>query len=236
MAPKANTSRKNVRHGAKTVPMEVDPVIPDSNESSGDKNDNSQRGKRVCEMATGDVEDLPIAVKKPKRSAANKEVLPIDPEPNTCCTGRTMAVSAVAEKRKRWTQEEITAAKAEADKNKQRLNELTQEADKRLDMQLAQMDVDEDNRRKAEAARTIRRFSDLENRASDSEGEEFVGFEDVSSSSDEECNNEDAEDSLEEVCPQSTLLAPRTDQSLAHRKHTRSSRQRWQPSERSCLW
>ena len=81
-------------------------------------------------MATGDVEDLPTAVKKPKRTAANREVLPVNPEPNTHRTGRMMAVPAVAEKRKRRTREEIAAAKAEADKNKQRLNELTQEADK----------------------------------------------------------------------------------------------------------
>ena len=112
------------------MPMDVDPVIPESNESSGNKNDNSQRGKQVREMATGDVEDLPIAVKKLKRTAPNKEVLPINPEPNTHRTGRTTAVPAVAEKRKRRTREEIAAAKAEADKNKQRLNELTQEADK----------------------------------------------------------------------------------------------------------
>ena len=85
------------------MPMDIDPVIPESNESSGDKNNNSQRGKRVCEMATGDVEDLPTAVKKPKRTAANKEVLPVDPEPNTRRTGRTTAVPAVAEKRKRRT-------------------------------------------------------------------------------------------------------------------------------------
>ena len=191
--------------------MDIDPVIPESIGNSGDKTDNPRRGKRTREVATGNVEEPPAAVKRPKRTPANKEVAPVNPEPNMRRNGRIQAVPAVVEKRKRRTREEIAAAKAEADKNKQRLNELTEEADKRLDMQRVQMDVDEDNQRKEEAARTIHRFSDLENRASDSEGEEFVGFEEVSSSSDEACNNENAEDSLEEVCPWSTLLARCTD-------------------------
>jgi len=87
-----------------------------------------------------------------------------------------------------------------------------------------------------EAEGTIPWFSDIENRMSDPNGKEFVGYEAVSSSSDDDHCGEEAEDSLEEVHSQSSLFIPPLTMgwySLMHRTHTKNSRQKWQPSKRS---
>ena len=108
-------------------------------------------------------------------------------------------------KKKRHTWQEITAAKEEAErakeeaeKDKVRLSKLAQEADKRL----LQMDVDDENTSVEQAKKAIRRLSDLENEDSCSGGEEFVGYNAGSLSSDEESGSgEGPEDSLEKVSP-----------------------------------
>lgn len=220
--------------------MEVDPVMPESTEKSEGRKANQPRGKRAREASEIEAGDQPAAVKKQKRATAAKpskdETAPDEREPDprrsTRLSRPTKAPGpAAAEKKKRRSREEVAAAKAEADKNKQRLNALTDETDKRL----MQMDIDDNNRREQEVERTILRFSDVENAASES-GEEFVGFNAVSATSDEEFCDE-AEDSLEEVCPCfSSFMPTMTDQcSLAHRRHTRNSRRRWQPSKQSYL-
>jgi len=90
--------------------------------------------------------DQPAAVMKQKRPAAAKpnkkgETAPEPkPEPNLHHSSHAAKAPVVAEK-KRWSREEVAAAKAEADKNKQRLNVLTDETDK----QLMRMDIDDDN-------------------------------------------------------------------------------------------
>ena len=69
------------------------------------------------------------------------------------------------------------------------------------------MDVDDENMKVEQAERAIRRFSDLENEDSGSGGEEFIGYDAVSLSSDEESGSgEGLEDSLEKVCPMSYFL------------------------------
>jgi len=98
------------------------------------------------------------------------------------------------------------------------------------------MDINEDNQRCEEAEGTILQFSDIENGMSDSKGEEFVGYEAVSSLSDDDRCDEEAEDSLEEVHSQSSLFIPPLTMSwysLMHRRCTKNSRQKWQPSKRS---
>ena len=158
--------------------------------------------------------DQPAAVKKQKRPVAAKpnkkgETAPEpEPEPNLRRSSRAAkapiaAKAPVVAEKKRWSREEVAAAKAEANKNKQRLNVLTDETDKRL----MRMDIDDNNRKEQEVERTILRLSDIENGASDS-GEEFVGFNAVSATSDKDSCDEDTEDSLEEVCPDSSSFLP----------------------------
>jgi len=61
--------------------------------------------------------------------------------------------------------------------------------------------------KRARGGKAILRLSDIENGASDS-GEEFVGFNTVSATSDKDSCDEDTEDSLEEVCPDSSSFVP----------------------------
>ena len=84
--------------------------------------------------------------KKPKRTTTaqtKKELAQINPEPNTCCSSQSTKAPITAEKKKRQTHDEVAAAKAEAENDKQCLNELTREVDR----QLAQMDINEDTQR-----------------------------------------------------------------------------------------
>jgi len=69
------------------------------------------------------------------------------------------------------------------------------------------MDVDDENRKVEQAEKAIWRFSDLEKEDSSSGGEEFVGFDAVSLSSDEESGGgEGSKDLLEKVCSLSSIL------------------------------
>jgi hypothetical protein len=189
--------------------------MPESTKKSEHRKGYQPGGKRAHEAGEINAGDQPAAVKKQKRTTVTKpnkkgETEPEpEPEPNPRRSSRATkppiaAKAPVAAEKKRRSRDEVAAAKAEADKNKQRLNVLTDETDKRL----MQMDVDDDNRREQEAGRTVLRYSDIENGASDS-GEEFVGFNAVSAGSDEDSCDEDAEDSLEEVRPDSSSFMPR---------------------------
>ena len=190
--------------------MEVDPVIPASDPKV--KASHAPRGKRVRESNDEEVENEPVAPKKRKAMVAPKPSQELD---------TPKAVEAPPAKKKSRTRQEVAAAKEEAEsakeeaerakeeaerakeeaeRDKARLSELAQEADKRL----VQMDVDDENMKVEQAERAIRRFSDLENEDSGSGGEEFIGYDAVSLSSDEESGSgEGPEDSLEKVCPMS---------------------------------
>jgi len=132
----------------------------------------------------------------------NKELVPVNPEPDARRSSRTTKAPVAAEKKKRWTRDEIATEKAEVEKNQQCLKELSGETDWRL----VQMDIDEDIQRHKEAEGTILQISDIKNNMSDPDGEEFVGYEAVSSSSDDDDCGEEAEDSLEEVHSQSSFF------------------------------
>ena len=197
MPPKVTDApQKRPRRGTKTAPMEVDPVIPASDPKV--KASRAPRGKQVRESNDEEVENEPVALKKRKATVAPKPSQELD---------TPKAVEAPPAKKKRRTRQEVTAtkeeaerAKEEAERDKARLSELAQEADKRL----VQMDVDDENMKVEQAERAIRRFSDLENEDSGSGGEEFIGYDAVSLSSDEESGSgEGPEDSLEKVCPMS---------------------------------
>ena len=93
-------------------------------------------------------------------------------------------------KRKRRTKAEIEAANAAADNA---IKQLAEEA-KKAQQCLAQMDIDNDVERVETAANTIRRISDVHmamSNTSDLDCEEFVGYNEVSSSSADE--SEDVE-------------------------------------------
>lgn len=86
---------------------------------------------------------------------------------------RTKTPKAKAKKTRR-TKEEITADKARAEEEKKQQKLLTEKKDKAM----IQMDTVEDVNRAETAARAIRTFADLDR---DSAGEEFVGYDEISS-------------------------------------------------------
>ena len=186
--------QKRPQHGMKTAPMEVDPVIPALDPKS--KASHAPRGKWVHELNDDEVENEPVAPKKWKATAAPKPSQELD---------TPKAVEAPPAKKKRRTQQEVAAtkeeaerAKEEAERDKAQLSELSQEADKWL----VQMDVDNENMKVEQAERAIWWFSNLENEDSGSGGEEFIGYDAVSLSSDEESGSgKGLEGSLEKVCP-----------------------------------
>lgn len=81
------------------------------------------------------------------------------------------------QKRKRRTQAQIAADKAEANAEKQRQEDLTQENQRAM----VQMDIDEDINRAEIAARTVRTFANLDNDSN----EEFIGYADIKDSESE---------------------------------------------------
>jgi hypothetical protein len=96
----------------------------------------------------------------------------------------------IIEKRKRRTKAELEAAKAAADN----IKKLKAKEAEKAQQCLAQMDIDNDVERAQTAADTIRRLSDVHvamSNASDLDCEEFVGYNEVSSSSADE--SEDVE-------------------------------------------
>jgi len=93
---------------------------------------------------------------------------------------------APPQKRKRRTKEEIAADKAKADAEKRQQEELIEENHRAM----MQLDIDEDVDRANTAARTIRTFADLECANTNSDGEEFEGFHDVSSTTDSESTSD----------------------------------------------
>ena len=82
----------------------------------------------------------------------------------------------MTQKRKRRTKAEIAADQAKAEMEKKQTEELT----KKKNQKMEQMDINEDIDRAYTADRMIRTFSDL-NHSSESGGEEFVGYNEVSS-------------------------------------------------------
>ena len=209
MPPKATDApQKRLRRGTKTAPMEVDPVdVPALDPKP--KASHAPRGKQVHGSNDVEVENEPVAPKKRKVTTATKPSQELDmvkaveapPTPHRATQDTNMG----GIKKKRRTRQEIAAAKEEAErakeeaeKDKAQLSKLAQEADKRL----LQMDVDDENTRVEQAEKAIRRLSDLENEDSHSGGEEFVGYDAVSLSSDEESDSgEGPKDSLEKVSP-----------------------------------
>ncbi|KIJ99550.1 hypothetical protein K443DRAFT_8355, partial [Laccaria amethystina LaAM-08-1] len=127
------TAHNDPQHGTKAIPMEVDPVMPESTKKSEHRKGYQPGGKRAHEAGEINAGDQPAAVKKQKRTTVTKpnkkgETEPEpEPEPNPRRSSRATkppiaAKAPVAAEKKRRSRDEVAAAKAEADKNKQRLN------------------------------------------------------------------------------------------------------------------
>lgn len=130
-------------------------------------------GKRTREPVDATLESGPTPAKKAK--ALTSKPTP-EAEVRRSARGRKPTTKAAPHKRVRRTPDEIEAAKAAVEEAKKQKVANAEEAQRRL----AQMDIDDDADRARSAANTIRRLSDI---AAESDGEEFVGFNEVSSSS-----------------------------------------------------
>ena len=132
--------------------------------------------------------EQPVPTKKARSTATNtkKSTVTQVQSPARHSTRNQPKTPGVTKTRKRRSKEEIAAEKAKAEMEKRRLEELTKENNQAM----MRIDIDEDIDRAETAARTIRTFTDL-NRDSESDGEEFVGYNEVSSG-DESDSAEDA--------------------------------------------
>jgi hypothetical protein len=139
----------------------------------------TSRGKCVRETENADIETDQAPAKKAKVPITNPDTQPglrrseRGPKPNG---------KALTEKKKRRTKAQIQAAKAAAEEAKRKKEEEASEAKRRL----AQMDIDDDNNRALTAVKIIRRLSDVALDGTSDDGEEFVGFNEVSSTSADE--------------------------------------------------
>jgi hypothetical protein len=174
--------------------------------------DKNKRSRDKDDTATGMAEQLAATTKKvktastkPKRSRDTEDNITLENEqPGPAKKAKTMATKSqkalevplaqspgrrsarkksqtpkVTQKRKRRTKAEMEADAAKAEEDRQQKEKLTKETN----LAMEQMNISEDINRKATAALTIRKFNDLE-RDSQSDGEEFIGYNDVLGSED----------------------------------------------------
>ena len=145
-------------------------------------NDNQ---KVVAKASTGKrVREAEETVVELEQAPAKKAKVPTtDTQPGPRRSGRSPKPNGkgVIEKRKRRTKAEVQAAKAAAEEAKKKKEEC-KEATQRLE----QMDVDDIEDRAQTAAKMIRRLSDVESNDGSDSGKEFVGFNEVASSSSNE--------------------------------------------------
>jgi hypothetical protein len=146
----------------------------------------TSRGKRVRETEDANIETSQAPAKKVKVPTTNP-----DTQPGLRRSGRGPKPNgkAVMEKKKRRTKAEVQAAKAAAEDAKRQKEEKASEAKQRL----AQMDIDKHNKRVKTAAKIVRRISDVALDDTFDDHEEFVGFDEVSSTSADESGVDDLE-------------------------------------------
>jgi hypothetical protein len=147
--------------------------------------DKAPGGRKRIHDTEDTVESESVPAKKTKVVIKSRDIQSVvrrsgrSPKPNG---------KAITQKRKRRTKAEVEAAKATAEAAKMQKEKTAQDAKQHL----AQMDIDDDVDKAQTAANTIRRLSDVAmNSATDLDGEEFVGFNDVSSTSDKSDDDED---------------------------------------------
>ncbi|KAF8164330.1 hypothetical protein BJ912DRAFT_1068402 [Pholiota molesta] len=168
----SKTATKNVPNAKRTLDTVSDAPAGESEQAPHPK---KPRTRKVVEETLA----APASpVQHPARPAAARR--------STRTTTNTKA-PAVGQKRKRCTKAEMAADKVAAETEKTRLEELAIENQKKI----TQMDLDEDINKMEMEAKTIRKFSDL-NQLTESSEEEFVGLNDVLDSSSVTSSSEDA--------------------------------------------
>lgn len=162
----------------------ADSAVPASNNTKA-TSEGKPRGKHVREAEETVTEPEHAPAKKARVVSENS-----DTQPNLRRSGRSPKPNGkvAGARRKRRTKAEMEAARAATEEAKKQKEEAAKEANRRM----AQMDIDDDFSRARTVAKTVRRISDIAmNNASDLEGEEFIGFNEVSSTSADESESED---------------------------------------------
>jgi len=144
----------------------------------------ARRQGKANDTAIPDTEQA-IPTKKVK-TIPEKAENPSQPGARHSSQAQTKTPKATTARRTQCTKEEIAAAKAEAEAEKERGEQLTKENHQVM----MRMDANEDINRVETAAQAIRTFSDLNH---DLSGEEFIGYEEISSGEDSDIQSEDAE-------------------------------------------
>jgi len=163
----------SLRHTSNRGKKIADTTTPASNDNQ----------KVVAKASTGKrVREAEETVVELEQAPAKKAKVPTtDTQPGPRRSGRSPKPNGkgVIEKRKRRTKAEVQAAKAAAEEAKKKKEEEHKEVTQRLE----QMDVDDIEDR---AQKMNRRLSDVESNDGSDGGEEFVGFNEVASSSSNE--------------------------------------------------
>jgi hypothetical protein len=132
--------------------------------------------------------EQPVITKKSKTIPTRTETTPeTQPQSPIRRSGRNQPKTAVVtQRRKRRTKAEIAADKAKKELGKKQLEERAEENNQAM----IQMDVKEDIDRANTIAQTVRTFADLEH-DTESNGEEFVGYNEVSDGDTSESDSDD---------------------------------------------
>ena len=181
-APKSKRSRE-AAEAEDTMTVELEQPTPGPVKKAKTTAGNPKRQRDADDTARAETEQA-VPTKKMKMAPKKTETTPkkdgnISPRRSSRVPSKA---PAAPQKRKRRTKEEMAADKAKADAEKRQKEELTEKNRQAM----MRMDINEDIDRAEAVAKTIRTFTDID-RAKiqvESDAEEFVGYNEVSSSDD----------------------------------------------------
>lgn len=181
-APKSKRSRE-AAEAEDTMTVELEQPAPGPVKKAKTTAGNPKRQRDADDTARAETEQA-VPTKKMKTAPKKTETAPkkdenISPRRSSRVPSKA---PAAPQKRKRRTKEEMAADKAKADAEKRQKEELTEKNRQAM----MRMDINEDIDRAEAVAKTIRTFTDID-RAKiqvESDAEEFVGYNEVSSSDD----------------------------------------------------
>ena len=181
-APKSKRSRE-AAEAEDTITVELEQPAPGPVKKAKTTAGNPKRQRDADDTARAETEQA-VPTKKMKTAPKKTETAPkkdenISPRRSSRVPSKA---PAAPQKRKRQTKEEMAADKAKADAEKRQKEELTEKNRQAM----MWMDINEDIDRAEAVAKTIRTFTDID-RAKiqvESDAEEFVGYNEVSSSDD----------------------------------------------------
>ena len=181
---KKSTVRKRPREADDTAVVELEP--PALGKKAKITVSKAKRQREDDDAVVKDSEQV-APTKKVKTAPTNTKKTdtqqPEGPGGRRSSRTQTKTPKATTAKRARRTKDEIAADKAKAEAEKRRQQQLTEENHK----EMIRMDANEDINRAETAARAIRTFTDLDR---DSGGEEFTGYDEVSSGEDSDIDDE----------------------------------------------